>query len=61
MTKPIKNTLTYVDSYGNSHTIHKFAESHIDEAFKDLISILRYAQFGEESIARWLEGATLDF
>ena len=61
MTKPIKNTLTYVDSYGNSHIINKFAEWHIDEAYKDLISILRYAQFGEQSISDWADRITLDF
>lgn len=61
MTKPIKNTLTYVDSYGNSHIIHKFADGHIDEAYKDLISILRYSSFGEQTIEDWIDRITLDF
>lgn len=61
MNKPIKNTLTLVDGYGNSHIIHKFWEDTIHEAMKDIINILRYWWFWESTIAKWLEEANLDF
>lgn len=61
MSKPIKNTLTLVDGYGNSHIIHNFWEDNIHEAMKDIINILRYTWFWEETIAKWLDEANLDF
>lgn len=61
MSKPNKNTLTYVDSYGNSHIIHNFWEDTINDAMKDIINILRYGWFWESTIAKWLEDANLDF
>lgn len=61
MTKQIKNSLTLVDGYGNSHIIHKFWDNTIKEAMRDIINILRYAWFAESTIGKWLEEANLDF
>lgn len=59
--KPKKNSLTLVDGYGNSHIIHKFWEDTIHEAMKDIVNILRYAWFWEQTIEDWIDGVTLEF